>query len=117
MNIASRTCSQCGTPLASYEQYCHNCGAAFIEPSMTDPTRRSNNWHSNPPSLAPTQYAGPPLSQPPPPPYYRDAQASTAYSLQTSPPPPRPVEQPLPYPQSSEVYEQQPFPPYTPGPQ
>lgn len=121
MNMASRTCSQCGTPLAPNEQYCHDCGAGFVEPSMTDPTRRSNNWQANQPSLDPTQYAGPPLSQLTPSPYYRDAQASTAYGSQnqgyTPPPPPRPAEYPLPYPQGPEVYEQQPFPPYTPGPQ
>lgn len=119
MNMASRTCSQCGTPLAPYEQYCHNCGAAFVESSMTDPTRRSNNWQANQPQLEPTHYARSPLSQSAPPPYYRDAQANTAYGSQHQgyTPPPPPVEYPLPYPQGPGVYGQQQFPPYTPGPQ
>src|SRR5437660_1430040 len=87
---------------------------------MTNPTQRSNNWQSNPPSLDPTQYAGPPLSQSTPPPYYRDAQANTVYASPNQdyspPPPPKPIEYPLPYPQGPGVYGQQQFPPYQPGP-
>lgn len=86
MSTPTRTCAQCGTPLAPNERFCGNCGTPYVEPTATDPTQYSGypNQVQRPQTQPPTQYAEQP---------YREASSpygTTGYDPGYAAPPPPP---------------------------
>jgi hypothetical protein len=109
MSTPSRICKQCGTPLASGEMFCGNCGTRYAEPAVIEPTQYTGPSSSSPsqypgvsnPSqlqIEPTQYAGPssvgsPYGTPP----YGSTPYSTPNQQSYAPPPPSGMTPPPPY--------------------
>ncbi len=64
--MANRVCKQCGTPLASNETFCGNCGSRYIESSSEGLTQLSQPYSGEAQPgqrvIEPTQPALPPSS-------------------------------------------------------
>lgn len=48
MSSPNRICPQCGTPLASNEMFCNNCGARYTEPARYVSSSPSSSYSSSP---------------------------------------------------------------------
>lgn len=106
MNPPNRTCSRCGTRLGPNEMFCSNCGQAYVQPAMTNPTQMASPPYGNPTypqsstpgQLPPNQYAPGPSTSP----YGGSPYGNTAYGTSdptyVTPPPPPPSYMPPPAP-------------------